>query len=120
MQKLVVFNDYIGRTMLGEEVSEKSNQDILAVKNPVIIQIMPTQDKGVGIHFVPLFFRDFLAIKDNDTIWIYNRNNIVQTEDIELDARVFAQYNQVARPAAQPVIQQTNQTDNKVIKLFDE
>jgi hypothetical protein len=119
--KIVVFFDTVGRTILGEKLEDKTTKDVLTVKNPAVVHIMPNQQTGqLQLQILPLFFKEFLAEKDSGTLWKYNRENITEAVDVVLDFKLEAQYRQIfsATPAA-PAPQQP-QGSPEVIKLFDE
>jgi hypothetical protein len=117
--KIVVFFDTVGRTILGERIETETNDEVLTVKNPAVVHIMPNQQTGqLQLQILPLFFKEFLADKDAGTVWSYNKKNITESQDITLDFKLEAQYRQIFSniviPSAQP------QSNPEVIKLFDE
>jgi hypothetical protein len=119
--KIVVFFDAVGRTILGEKLEDKTTKDILSIKNPAVVHIMPNQQTGqLQLQILPLFFKEFLADKDTGTVWNYIRANITEAVDVTFDFKLEAQYRQIfsATPAA-PAPQQP-QGQAEVIKLFDE
>jgi hypothetical protein len=119
--KIVVFFDTVGRTILGERIDAETNDKVLAIKNPAVVHIMPNQQTGqLQLQILPLFFKEFLAEKDSGTLWKYNRENITEAVDVVFDFKLEAQYRQIfsATPAA-PTPQQP-QGSPEVIKLFDE
>jgi hypothetical protein len=119
--KIVVFFDAVGRTILGEKLDDKTTKDILSIKNPAVVHIMPNQQTGqLQLQILPLFFKEFLAEKDSGTVWNYIRANITEAVDVTFDFKLEAQYRQIfsATPAA-PAPQQP-QGSPEVIKLFDE
>jgi hypothetical protein len=118
--KIVVFFDSVGRTILGERADAETNNAVLAIKNPAVVHIMPNQQSGqLQLQILPLFFKEFLAEKDAGTVWKYSRANITEAIDVMFDFKLEAQYRQIfaASPAMTPQAPQ-GQTD--VIKLFDE
>jgi hypothetical protein len=119
--KIVVFFDTVGRTILGERIDAETNNSVLAIKNPAVVHIMPNQQTGqLQLQILPLFFKEFLAEKDSGTLWKYNRSNITEAVDVVFDFKLEAQYRQIfsATPAA-PAPQQP-QGSPEVIRLFDE
>jgi hypothetical protein len=118
--KIVVFFDTVGRTILGEKIEAETTDKVLVVKNPAVVHIMPNQQTGqLQLQILPLFFKEFLADKDTGTIWKYNRENITEAVDIVFDFKLEAQYRQIFinTPASAP---QQPQGSPEVIKLFDE
>ena len=121
--KITVFLDSVGRTILGEKVS--SDDNTLAIKNPAVIHIMPNQQTGqLQLQILPLFFKEFLADKDAGTVWTYNKKTVTEATDIVLDFKIEAQYKQIFAPGnwhSAPAAQQGQQQRSpEVVKLFDE
>jgi len=118
--KIVVFFDSVGRTILGEKLEDKTSDKILSIKNPAVVHIMPNQQTGqLQLQILPLFFKEFLADKDVGTIWNYNRDNITEAIDVVFDFKLEAQYRQIFTNVPAPASQQP-QGQAEVIKLFDE
>jgi hypothetical protein len=119
--KIVVFFDTVGRTILGERIDEKTNDKVLSIKNPAVVHIMPNQQTGqLQLQILPLFFKEFLADKNDGTVWNYNRANITEAVDVTFDFKLEAQYRQIfANTPVAPAPQQ-QQGSPEVIKLFDE
>ena len=120
--KIVVFFDTVGRTILGERIDTETNEKVLAIKNPAVVHIMPNQQTGqLQLQILPLFFKEFLAEKDAGTLWKYNRENITEAVDVTFDFKLEAQYRQIFanNPVPAPAPQQP-QGSPEVIKLFDE
>ena len=118
--KIVVFFDTVGRTILGERLEDKTTDKVLAIKNPAVVHIMPNQQTGqLQLQILPLFFKEFLADKDTGTVWNYNRQNITEAVDVTFDFKLEAQYRQIFASGPAPAPQQP-QGSPEVIKLFDE
>ena len=122
-QKIIVFLDNIGRTILGEEQS--SSTDSLVVKNPVILNVQAAEGGRMSVQLFPIFFREFLGDKADAVSFTFNKNSITQTDISALDFRLIGQYNQLFNPnnVFVPAGQQPSE-DQKVnpavINLFDE
>lgn len=119
---LIVFFDTVGRTVLGERVNAETTEEILAIKNPAVVHIMPNQQTGqLSLQILPLFFKEFLADKTDSTVWHYNKKNITLSKDIVFDFKLSAQYQQLFSGLVLP---QTGvapaQQKTEVVKLFDE
>lgn len=118
--KITVFFDSVGRTVLGELVASETNEKTLGVKNPAVIHIVPNQQTGqLQLQILPLFFKEFLADKDGGTLWRYKKDNIVEAVDLAFDFKLEAQYRQLFTATPAPAPQQP-QGNTDVIKLFDE
>ena len=118
--KLVVFFDSVGRTVLGEQVQDKTNDKILTVKNPAVVHITPNPQTGqLTLQILPLFFKEFLADKNASTFWEYKRDLITEAQDLVFDFKLQAQYQQLFASAPAPAPSQP-QGQPEVIKLFDD
>lgn len=116
----IVFFDSVGRTILGERVNSETTEQTLTIKNPAVVHILPNQQTGqLQLQILPLFFKEFLADKNDATFWKYNRNQITECKDIAFDFKLQVQYQQLFAPAPAPAPQQP-QGSPEVIKLFDE
>ncbi len=119
--KIVVFFDQVGRTILGERVESETNDSVLTIKNPAVVHIMPNQQTGqLQLQILPLFFKEFLADKDSGTIWKYNRKNVTEAVDVTFDFKLEAQYKQIFSNIILPSAPQQPQGAPEVVKLFDE
>lgn len=123
--KLVVILDSIGRTVLGEHASKDA--EILKLKNPVILHIIPADNQGkMSVQLLPVFFREFLADKTGDAVFNYRLDNVVTTDIDAIDFRLQSQYKQMFNPE-NGFITTNNMPPNpngglppKVVDLFDE
>lgn len=120
--KLKTFLDAIGRVILGEFSSE--TEETLTIKNPVILHVVPDNQGRMSVQLLPLFFREFLASKDDDVKFSYKKENITETDIESFDFRLSAQYSQLFNksnifvpPAGSSV---TSGDSKKVVNLFDE
>lgn len=118
--KIVVFFDSVGRTILGEKLEDKTTKEVLTIKNPAVVHIMPNQQTGqLQLQILPLFFKEFLADKDTGTVWNYSRAIITEAVDVTFDFKLEAQYRQIFAAGPAPAPQQP-QGSPEVIKLFDD
>jgi hypothetical protein len=122
--KLTTFLDSLGRTIIAEAVPELTTGTHLTVKNPVIVHIVPVGNNGqMTVQLLPVFFREFLADKTEDTVWKYNRETITESETVVFDFKLTAQYQQMFSksnlivPAGAGEVTAPSQD---VVKLFDE
>lgn len=117
-ENMVVFLDAIGRVIVGENIKNRSDDDNLVVKNPVIIHVEP-KNGNIAIQFFPLFFKEFLGSKGEGSIFTFNKDNISLMDETVLDFKLYAQYAQMFVENQQPVSNvQNNQPE--VIKLFED
>jgi hypothetical protein len=118
--KLAVFFDSVGRTVLGEQVQDKTNDKILTIRNPAVVHITLNPQTGqLTLQILPLFFKEFLADKNASTFWEYKRDLITESQDLVFDFKLQAQYQQLFASAPAPAPTQP-QSEPEVIRLFDE
>lgn len=110
--KLVVFLDSIGRTIIGKLARE--DDSIFAVSNPALVHIQPnSQTNQLQLQILPLFFKEFQDNKSTPTIWNYKKANISIADEISFAPQFIGQYEQLFQPPPP-------QGEPKVVKLFDE
>ena len=92
--KIVVFLDSVGRTIIGR--SSKDEGGILAVENPALVHIQPSpQTNQLQLQILPLFFREFQEDKSKSTVWNFNKSAITIADDVDLSPQFVAQYQQI-------------------------
>lgn len=121
-QNLTTFLDSLGRTIIAESVPEATTKTHLSVKNPVIVHIVPVGNNGqMTVQLLPVFFREFLADKSEDTTWKYNRESITETDTVVFDFKLTAQYQQMfAKSNLVVPPTEVAAPSPDVVKLFDE
>jgi len=112
--KITTFIDSIGRTILAEEV--KTENGILSVKNPAMINVVQAQNGQLQVQLIPLFFTEFVdtSVRGDGTVWDYNVQTIVKG-NVTIDAKLVDQYTRVFNPAPPAPAQEA-----PVIKLFED
>lgn len=112
--KITTFIDSIGRTILGDEV--KTENGIIFVKNPAMINVVQAQNGQLQVQLIPLFFTEFIepSVRPNGTVWEYNTQNITRGS-VTFDEKLIDQYTRVFNsvPLAPP-------QEAPVIKLFED
>jgi len=112
--ELVVFLDTIGRTILGKVTNE--TEEVLTVSNPAIVVVQPNPQSGqIQLQILPLFFREFLADRNEATVWHFKKTTLTLSDDIQFVAQFKAQYDQLFAPATEAAAQ----GEPEVVKLFD-
>lgn len=122
MSNKTVFVDGIGRTILGEVVSE--NDVALQVKNPVMVVVqqvpsqLPNQQPQLQVQLMPLFFQEFIdsTKRDNGTVFEYLKANIARVVQLDLDEKIVSHYSRIFNPSS--II--TPNVETPVIKLFND
>ena len=113
--ELVVFLDTIGRTILGKVTNDTA--DTISVSNPAIVVVQPNPQSGqIQLQILPLFFREFLADRNDATVWHFKKSSLTLSDDIDFVTQFKAQYEQLFAPAVEP----TADSEPEVVKLFDE
>ena len=114
--KVIVFLDTVGRTVVAELVQE--TEALLKVKNPGVVhlQVKPGANQ-LELQIMPLFFREFIKPGSTTPIWTYQKSLIASCEDLVLDDRFLSQYKQLAASAVEAP-QPAKETE--VIRLFDD
>ena len=124
---MITFLDSVGRTILGEGDSAKSTDTQLAVKNPVVLHVERQDQSGkMSVQLLPIFFREFLAEKTADVVFLYHKNLITETDIEAYDFRLKAQYDQMFNksnifipPNTTDTAPAAQGTNSPVINLFD-
>jgi len=108
-QKIIVFLDSIQRTIVASVVGE--TPDTLTVDKPAILNVAPTAEKKLQVQLYPLMFREFLKNRDTFPNWTYSKSAITIADNLELEANLIAQYNEMFKVVSNEPA--------PTIKLFD-
>lgn len=114
-----VFVDPIGRTILGELVSETDTS--IHVKNPVMIVVQQTPTQQLQVQLIPLFFQEFIdaASREAGTVFEYLKANIAQVVQLNLDEKILSHYKRIFNPSS--IITPNGGTgETPIIKLFED
>jgi len=127
--KLVVFLDAIGRTILGElytDPDKPNDPATLPVKNPVVLHVVPDTAGRMSVQLLPVFFREFLADREDDAVFEFKSSNITISKITTLDFRLQSQYGQLfgkdnifVPPTRNIVTPDAAATPSTVVNLFD-
>ena len=117
--KFVTFIDHIGRTIYGELNAE--TDDTITVRNPAIMHTQPTPEGKLNVQTIPLYFREFISEKNRQegTLWLFRKSNIVLGVNVENDPRLLAQYTALFAAVSTPTPAAAPAAEPKVVKLFD-
>jgi len=127
-KNLSVFVDGIGRTVVGELAGE--TDDVLDIKNPAVIHVVPNQQTGqISVQLIPLFFKEFAKQGTDDGVtWGFKKATLAVASNLELDNKLVQQYTNMYSPIATPNSGIVTPGDAapaggdqaKVVKLFDD
>ncbi len=110
--KLTVFLDNVGRTIIGNVVTETEQH--LVIENPALVHIQPNvQTSQLQLQILPLFFKEFQSNKSDSTNWTFNKSSITTSSNIVFAEQFVAQYNQLFNIAP-------TTKSPEVVKLFDD
>jgi len=111
--KLTLFLDSIGRTLMGEII--ETTEQTIRVKNPIVIDVVHEPSSGkVTLQMLPLFFREFLQNATDPLVWAFTRSRLTICENGTVNNNLAAQYTQIF--SGQPP-QAVNQD---TIRLFED
>ena len=126
---MTVFLDTIGRTIIGtlvdnDEYAIKENK--IAISNPAILNIMPTDQGSMQVQIIPIMFRELQGDREEEVVWYYNPDNITMNTGFSLDFKIKSQYDTIFSTTAfapadtAPPASTAAATGPEVIKLFDD
>jgi len=127
--KFIAILDTVGRTVIGEREDTQTTEQILAVKNPVILHVEQQDQMGrMSVKLFPIIFREFLGDKASDSLAFYKKASITETNVDAFDYRLKSQYDQMfnknnvftapSQPPPQP--SSGEKPSPTIINLFDE
>lgn len=124
---ITIFLDTLGRTIIGtltdgDEFANK--EDKIAIKNPAILNIIPTDQGSMQVQVIPIVFRELQGDREEEVVWYYNPDNITMNSGFALDFKIVSQYQTIFSPAAfapaaAPAPAPADAAP-EVIKLFDD
>lgn len=127
MSKIISFVDNVGRVIVGQQVKSTTKQ--LEVKEPAVVNVQVNQQNGqISVQLLPFIFREFVkqSVRDDGVVWKFNKDNIVTSDNIELEDAIVKQYESIfEKPVSTAVDESTSEPAEKentpeVVKLFDE
>ena len=120
MNNINAFVDSVGRVIVGEVLDNTS--DSLKVKEPAVVNVQVNQESGqISVQLLPFIFSEFVKtdIRDKGVEWVFPKNTIVTSENLELEDSIKQQYKNIFnQPVATPEGQKTEEPE--VVKLFDD
>jgi hypothetical protein len=124
MDNITTFVDSVGRVVVGQKVKSKDKK-LLQIKEPAVVNVQVNQQSGqISVQLLPFVFREFVKaeVRDKGVIWDFNRDNIVTSDNVELDDAIVKQYENIfTKPvgAAAPNAPAAPE-EPEVVKLFDD
>ena len=101
---LKIFVDQVGRTVIGDLVSE--DDSTISLKNPCTIFVQPNEQGQLQVQTVPT--------------WTFRKNTIIDSDCAEhLDDKLKSQYSQIVTTFSAPDAP-SEEAEPEVVKLFDD
>lgn len=125
MDNITTFVDNVGRVVVGQKVKSK-DKNLLKIKEPAVVNVQVNQQSGqISVQLLPFVFREFIKpeTREEGVVWNFNLNNIVVSDNVELDDAIMTQYENIFdKPVASaaPVQPQQTAPEPEVVKLFDD
>ena len=118
-ENIVSFLDSTGRALFGERIPALDTEQTTAIKNTVVVHVVPQQNGTMALQLLPAFFREFLGEPDATYVHHFPSASIALMENTVFDFKLYGQYEAMFKPAplqeaAQPV------APGKEVKLFDQ
>ena len=117
---VVTFLDATGRALFGERIPSLDTDETVAIKNPVVVHVVPQQNGTMALQLLPAFFREFLGEADSSITLNFPKSMIALAEPIVFDFKLYGQYEAMFKP--QPLVTPAPaqpQVEAKRIQLFD-
>lgn len=115
---IIVFQDRIGRTVIGTKVGEAN--DKMLIKNAAVILVAQTEtNRQIQVQMIPLLINEFLSdlTRHNGIVWEYSTQDTVRAVEVELDEKLVTQYKRVFNEVV--IETPTSAGGAPIIKLFD-
>lgn len=123
MDNITTFVDSVGRVVVGQKVKSKDKK-LLQIKEPAVVNVQVNQQSGqISVQLLPFVFREFVKaeVRDKGVIWDFNRDNIVTSDNVELDDAIVKQYENIfTKPVGAAAPNAPAAPEPEVVKLFDD
>jgi len=118
--KLINVVDTLGRLIIGEPGTEWPEADVTPIKNPVVVNIAPTQNGQMSVQLIPYVFKELL--KGGADVTVNFKNAGLNTlAGAEVDDRLVEQYRRMFSSIITPGpgVMPGKPPGGKVVNLFD-
>lgn len=119
-QNIVSFLDASGRALFGERIPDLDTTDTIAIKNSVVVHVVPQQNGTMALQLLPAFFREFLGESDASYVHHYPRASVALIHNTVFDFKLYGQYESMFKPAAASSTAPPAQEATNVVKIFDQ
>ena len=122
MDNITTFVDNVGRVIVGQTVKSKSTTT-LQIKEPAVVNVQVNQENGqISVQLLPFIFREFVKaeVRDKGVVWNFNKNNVVVSDNIELDDAIMNQYKNIFNKPVGVSAAPQKAPEPEVVKLFDD
>lgn len=121
--KLTAIVDSVGRVILGRHDVQASTKSLLNVRNPAVVNIQVDQQSGqISVQLIPYIFREFIKAdkRDDGVSWNFQKNNIVISDDLELEDNIITQYIKIFETPIEQASEASEPVTAEPVELFDE
>lgn len=123
-ENIVSFLDSTGRALFGERIPALDTEDTTAIKNSVVVHVVPQQNGTMALQLLPAFFREFLGEPDATYVHHFPNASIALMEHTVFDFKLYGQYEAMFKPAQQIVTAAPQgvggqPAEGQVVKMFD-
>jgi len=121
-ENIISFLDSTGRALFGERIPSLDTKDTTAIKNSVVVHVVPQQSGTMALQLLPAFFREFLGESDATYVHHFPNASIAIMEQTVFDFKLYGQYEAMFKPAPQVVTasaQEGASAEGQVVKMFD-
>ena len=121
-ENIVSFLDSTGRALFGERIPALDTESTTAIKNSVVVHVVPQQNGTMALQLLPAFFREFLGEPDATYVHHFPNASIALMENTIFDFKLYGQFEAMFTPAPPPEVAQAVEPSpqGKEVKLFDQ
>tara|TARA_A100001011_G_C14179335_1_gene786099 strand:- start:275 stop:682 length:408 start_codon:yes stop_codon:yes gene_type:complete len=116
---LIAIVDSVGRVILGRHEEDKSDDNVISLLNPAVVNIQVNQESGqISVQLIPYIFREFVleARREAGVSWQFQKGSITVSDTLELEPSIIDQYARIFEGAPAP----EQPAQSEPVDLFDE